>query len=153
MMKFSELKETMRSAMIEGTVKADTLVATRVKPQVDTIVRQKGGRFAIKSFLVLGMCLSLSTVAFADDAMGGDIKGRIDDASTQILSFLQGILLSIGAVSLAVCGIVLLLGLGGQRASENAKSWAIRIFFGMAIVLMAKPIVEWVMSLMPSGTN
>ena len=153
MMKLSNFKKEMRDAIIQGKVQADTLVATKVQPKADALMARKGGRLAVSTLTALIMCLSFSTMAFAASDTGGDVKGRIDAASEQILSFIQGILLSIGAVSLAFCGLVLLLGLGGQRASENAKSWAVRIFFGMAIVLMAKPIVEWVMSLMPGGSG
>ena len=54
-------------------------------------------------------------------------------------------------VALAACGIVLLLGLGGQRAAENAKAWIVRIVIGMMLVYMAQPLIGWVAGI--AGNN
>ena len=99
--------------------------------------------------LVLALCMivGLGMSAFAaDDVDASTIQDNIEEASDSVLTFLRNIVVSIGAVAIAVCGIVLLLGIGGQRASENAKSWMLRIAFGVAIIMLAEPIIKWIQS-------
>lgn len=152
--KISELKNAARQQMLKGTAEAVTVVETKIKPKIESALQKKSVRIGTGAALALTTLAGFPCAVFADPvANPGDIQTKIDTAGAQILSFLQGILLTIGAVSLAVCGIVLLFGLGGQRASENAKSWAFRIFIGMAIVLLAKPIIQWIYNLMSGSAT
>ncbi len=139
MTRFDELKTTMRDLSVKGSAAAVTLMETEVRPQVEALSRRKGSRTLLGAAMAASM---LSTTAFATDTSG--FEKKIDGAKTTILTFLRNILLAVGAVSLAFCGIVLLFGIGGQRASENAKAWAFRIFIGMAIVLCSEQIINMV---------
>ena len=86
--------------------------------------------------------------AFATTAQLAD---NITQATDQIYQFIRGLVTGIGIVALAACGIVLLLGLGGQRAAENAKAWIVRIVIGMMLVYMAQPLIGWVAGI--AGNN
>lgn len=147
MMRFGELKSVMRDLEVKGSAAAATLMETKVRPRAETMARSKGARAGAHALMAVAMASSLATTAFATGGGTPDTSGfeaKIDNAKGTILSFLRNILLAVGTVSLAFCGIVLLFGIGGQRASENAKAWAFRIFIGMAIVLCAEPIINMV---------
>ena len=90
------------------------------------------------------MMSSLATVAFANNQQLSNLEGKINSAKDGLMNFLKNIILAVGVVSLACCGVVLIFGIGGQRSSEQAKAWAFRIFFSMAIVLCADLIIGWV---------
>lgn len=47
----------------------------------------------------------------------------------------------IGMIALAACGLVYLIS-SDQQSAAQAKKWALRIFIGLAIVLLASVIVN-----------
>lgn len=152
-MKLNELKQEMNSAMLEGSSSAAVMMETRIRPKIQNFMRHKSAKIAVNSLAAFLMLLRFSTVAFAASTGTADFEARVENASKDILGFLQGVILSIGAVSLAACGLVLLTGIGGQRASENAKSWMLRIALGMGIVLLAEPIIAWIASFFSGSTG
>ena len=150
-MKFNELKSEMKSAMLKGSSSAEVMMETSIRPKIQEFMGHKYSKVIVNTMASIALLLRFTTVAFATSAGAADFEAKVEGASKDILGFLQGIILSVGAVSLAVCGFVLLTGVGGQRASENAKSWMLRIFLGMAIVLLAEPIIAWVMGFFGTG--
>ena len=117
---------------------------TEIRPQMEAMTKSKASRFGLKALLAVAMMSSLATVAFANNQQLSNLEGKINSAKDGLMNFLKNIILAVGVVSLACCGVVLIFGIGGQRSSEQAKAWAFRIFFGMAIVLCADLIIGWV---------
>lgn len=87
-------------------------------------------------------CAMLSAIPAMADS--GAIINGITNGTQQIWNILVGIVAPIAAVALAICAIKILWG--GQRAAEEAKSTAIKIVIGIAIVLLAPSIVSAVRS-------
>ena len=83
------------------------------------------------------LCSAISMPAMADS---GAIINGISNGTQQIWNILVGIVAPIAAVALAICAIKIIWG--GQRAAEEAKSTAIKIVIGIAIVLLAPSIVS-----------
>ncbi len=73
-------------------------------------------------------------------ADSGEIISGISNGTQQIWNILVGVVAPIAAVALAVCAIKIIWG--GQRAAEEARSTAVKIVIGIAVVLLAPSIVS-----------
>ena len=144
MMSINDVKTVMRDVELKGSAAATTFMETEIRPQMEAMTKSKASRFGLKALLAVAMMSSLATVAFANNQQLSNLEGKINSAKDGLMNFLKNIILAVGVVSLACCGVVLIFGIGGQRSSEQAKAWAFRIFFGMAIVLCADLIIGWV---------
>ena len=142
-MKFKELKKCWQESMMEAGI----CLETRCKPAIQKAMGNKKVASAVGAGLALTPLLSMT--AFADGA--GDIEGNINAAAEGVFSFIKGVVTAIAIAGLAACGLVLLLGLGGQRAAENAKAWMVRIAIGLMIIYMAEPLINWVKSVVGAG--
>lgn len=89
--------------------------------------------------MIMGAICSagMALPALADS---GAIISGISNGTQQIWNILVGVVAPIAAVALAICAIKIIWG--GQRAAEEAKSTAIKIVIGIAIVLLAPSIVS-----------
>lgn len=85
-------------------------------------------------------CAMVSAMpAFANGDVS-TITNGISNGAQQIWNILVGVVAPIAAVALAFCAFKILWG--GQRAAEEAKSTAIKIVIGIAIVLLAPSIIS-----------
>lgn len=140
-MTVKEVRATFKNALTQGWITANI----KYMPKVQSLMGKKAVRTATMAFAAAPM---LCQPAFATTAQLAD---NITQATDQIYQFIRGLVTGIGIVALAACGIVLLLGLGGQRAAENAKAWIVRIVIGMMLVYMAQPLIGWVAGI--AGNN
>lgn len=131
-----EIRAECENALAQGWIKANVEYA----PKMRAAMSRKPVRAAVMLAAMLPM---MTQTAFATTG-GADIAARLDNAGKDIYSFIRGLVTTFGVVALAACGIVLLLGIGGQRASENAKAWMFRIAVGIALVYLAEPLIKWV---------
>ena len=99
---------------------------------------------AVCLMLAIFLAISSSAIAFATGSdTSGDLDtvfGRVETVGKDLLGKIQNIVLTVGAVSLAICGLMFLFG--GQRTAEQAKAWAFRICLGVVIIMCAKLIIQ-----------
>ena len=92
--------------------------------------------FSLLSALFLCFCLT-ALPAFADST--AIIQG-IDGGAEQLWNIFTSIVVPIGIIALAYCGIRLVIG--GTRESEQAKNTMIRILVALAVVLLAPLLIR-----------
>ena len=87
---------------------------------------------------------------FADGADTETIITKVSEGASSIWTILVGIVGPIAGIALAVCAVKILWG--GQKAAEEAKSTAVRIVIGVAIVLLAPTLIHAVKSWFPQSS-
>ena len=93
------------------------------------------------AIMTAAYCVIVSSVpAFA--SASSSIEAGITNGTEAIWNILTAVVAPIAALALAICAIQIFWG--GQRAAENAKSVAVKIIIGIAIVLLAPALIKQV---------
>ncbi len=91
------------------------------------------------AFMVAAYCTVMTAAPALADGVS-EITSGIVGGTQKIWNILVAVVAPIAAVSLAICAVKILWG--GQKAAEEAKSTAIRIVIGVALVLLAPSLVK-----------
>lgn len=80
-----------------------------------------------------------------------DVAGTVTKGFDEIYNQIKQVANPIGTVAVAICGLYLLFG-SDPGYIKKAKSWGISIFFGILVINFAKPLIEWALSALSSGS-
>lgn len=132
-----DTKHFVQDVCTEGQIEA-----TKYQYEDTGIAQRKGFRIGVNALLVVCMVAGMSVSAFA---AGGDVFDNVESFASDLTTNIRTLAVTLAVLALAICGLMYMFG--GQRATENAKSWAIRICVAFAVIMGGSIIVDTVKTL------
>lgn len=134
------LRETKQ--FVKDVCTGGQIEAAKHQDEATCIKQQKGFRIGVNIFLIVCMVAGMSVSAYAAT---GDVFDNVESFASDLTSNIRTLAVTLAVLALAICGLMYMFG--GQRATENAKSWAIRICVAFAVIMGGSIIVDTVKTL------